>query len=140
MQPSDLHYEKAEPVPGWDKSLWPERGRWRLNVRLARWSDLVTALLTALMVLALGGWITVVSLTELDLIVVPDFLAYRPRRANPWVLLAGGGVFALMATAWIVAILATMTAKAWQAARNLHPFASPDPDYRDIDFRKRHER
>jgi hypothetical protein len=81
MQPSDLHYEKAEPVPGWDKSLWPERGRWRLNVRLARWSDLVTALLTALMVLALGGWITVVSLTELDLIVVPDFLAYRPRRA-----------------------------------------------------------
>ncbi len=140
MQPSDLHYEKAAPVPGWDKSLWPKRGYWLLSVRLERWSTYITGLLAALAMLAIGGWTAAVSLATLGRIVIPDFLMpLRPMR-DPWVLAVCGGMIALIASVALVAILATMTAKAWQAARNLHPLAPPDPDYRMIDFRSRGKR
>ena len=137
MQPSDLHYEKAAPVPGWDKSLWPKRRYWLLSVRLERWSTYVTGLLAALTMLAISGWTTIVSLAQLGWIIIPDFLMpFTPFR-DPWVLAACGGMITLIVSIALVAILATMAAKAWQAARNLHPLAPPDPDYRVIDFRAR---
>jgi hypothetical protein len=140
MQPSDLHYEKAAPVPGWDKSLWPKHGYWLLSVRMERWSTYVTGLLAALAMLAIAGWAAAVSLATLGWIVIPDFLMpFRPMQ-NPWVLFVCGCILALVATVAIVAMLATMTAKAWQALRGWQPLAAPDPDYRVIDFRARRKR
>jgi hypothetical protein len=139
MQPSDLHCEKATPVPGWDESLWPKRGRWFLNARLERWSSLLTTSLAVLAILAMGGWTAAVSLAELGWVVVPDFLLWKPER-DPYLLLVASGGMVLLATIALAAMLAMMTAKAWQALRLRHPPAPPDPDYRVIDFRARRKR
>jgi hypothetical protein len=140
MQPPDLHYEKAVTVPGWDKSLWPERGRWFLNVRLARWSTFFRGLLAALATLAIFSWAAASCATQLGLIVAPDFVMPRRPFRSPWLLLVSGSLISIVAIVALAAILATMAAKAWQALRNQHASDVPDPDYRAIDFRARRRR
>ena len=140
MQPSDLHYEKADPVPGWDKSLWPKRGGWLLGVRLERWSTYVAGLLAALVMLAAASWGAAMSLAQLGWIAVPDALALSSPLRDPWGMLVSGVGIVFFSAAAIILFLVTMVAKAWQALRAVRSRAAPDPDYRVIDFRTRRKR
>jgi len=140
MQPSDLHYEKAAAILGWDKSLWPKRGYWLFSVRVQRWSELARMLALATTALTLGGWGAATSLAAMGKITVPDFLLPFRMPERPWALLVAGGIFVALGTVALLIVLATMTGKAWQALRGWHPLALPDPDYRAIDFRARRKR
>ena len=141
MQPSDLHYEKATPVPGWDKSLWPTQtgARLRLNARLESWRVLMRGLLAVLVALAIGLGCLAHAVVTLGWIALPPgWTPFAPVR-DPYILLAGGVLIVpgmLLVLGFALQLIFT---KAWQTLRALRP-EPPDPDYSAIGFRSRRKR
>lgn len=137
-QPTNLRCEKASPVPGFDKSLWPEKGRWLISARLERWRILLASAAVAALVTVFGAWLLAMALASMGQIALPEALMPFGQMSNPHKLALGGGVFALTGTVWLAMALRLVIAKLWYTVRSVQ--FSRDPHYGPIDFRSRRKR
>ena len=129
--PANLSYEKPDPTPGWDESLWPKTFLHRLflSARLSSWRQLVGYLVLSIILMIPGLFLTTQALHELHLVVLPPKWVWAP--PSPWftepirVLLAGC-FFAALSGWGMLYLPATMIAK-WAISR-----PTPNPDYRRL--------
>jgi hypothetical protein len=131
-----LHYEKATPVPGWDKSLWPNKGRWKITARMEPWRILLGSVAFFAVLLAAGALLLAIALPSTGTIVLPEVLPFEPV-SEPVPLAVAGGVLALIGAIGLPLALRLVLAKLWYTVRSVQFFGAPDPDYRAIDFRAR---
>ena len=131
-----LHYEKATPVPGWDKSLWPNKGRWKITARMEPWWILLGSVAFFAVLLAAGALLLAIALPSTGTIVLPEVLPFEPV-SEPVPLAVAGGVLALIGAIGLPLALRLVLAKLWYTVRSVQFFGAADPDYRAIDFRAR---
>src|SRR6188474_1274840 len=96
QEPANLHYEKAPPVPGWDKSLWPSKGRWKITARMEPWRILLGSVAVFAVLLAAGALLLAIALSSTGTIVLPDVLLPFEPVSEPVPLGVAGGVLALI--------------------------------------------
>lgn len=137
-QPTNLRYEKDSPVPGWDKSLWPEKGRWLISARLERWRILLGSTAVAALVLTFGAWLLAMSLASMGKVALPEGLMPFGQTSNPLRLSLAGGVFALTGATWLALALRLVVAKLRYTVQSVQ--FSREPHYGPIDFRSRRRR
>ena len=130
-----LHYGKATPVPGWDKSLWPNKGRWKITARQEPWRIVLGSVAFFAVLLTAGAWLLAIALSSTGTIVLPDVLLTFEPVSEPVPLGTAGGVLALIGTIGLLLALRLVLAKLWYTVRSVQFFGAPDPDYRAIDFR-----
>ena len=122
-----LHYEKATPVPGWDKSLWPNKGRWKITARMEPWRILLGSVAFFAVLLAAGALLLAIALPSTGTIVLPEVLPFEPV-SEPVPLAVAGGVLALIGAIGLPLALRLVLAKLWYTARSVQFFGAPNPD------------
>ena len=133
-----LSYQKPEPIPGWDQSLWPKSRRERriLFARLTSWHELTSVLLTSLCVTVVSLFFASQELATLHLIELP---AGWHVITSSWRLHSGAFVFCFHSILFgsVTILFAVGMIRKWVLSPPATP-DTPDPDYRRISFRFGH--